>query len=149
MARSAPARKRGRRGFSIIAHTADTGIQAYGDDLRELFVNAARGLAHVITDLERIAERESREVAVTARDEEALLVAWLNELIYLFDAEGLLFHRFDVVDLTSTSIQATAYGERVDPARHAIKTGVKAATFHALRITQGSNGYTARVILDV
>ncbi len=84
-----------------------------------------------------------------APDPEALLVAWLNEFVFLFDTERLLFRRFDVKECTGTSIHARAYGEPADLARHDIKTGVKSATYHGLAIRRTKRGYSARVIVDI
>ena len=137
------------RGFRIIEHTADVGVEGYGRDLQELFANAARGLFQIITDLNSVRETEAHDVAATAMDREALLVAWLNEFVYRFDADNLLFRRFDIHELSDVAIQARAYGERVDPARHTMKTAVKSTTYHGLSITEDAEGYTARVIFDI
>jgi len=137
------------KGYRLIAHTADVGIEARGAGLPELFANAARCLFHVITDLGHIRLREIRDVEVSAPDREALLVAWLNEFLYLFDAENLVFRRFEVTELSETRIVARVHGERVDPERHPMKTGVKSATYHELKVWQDQRGYVARVILDI
>lgn len=115
----------------------------------DLFANAARGLFQLITELESIREVVERRIGAQAPDQDALLVAWLNELVYLFDTKHLLFRRFQIVQCSRTNIRAKAYGEPVDPKRHEIKTGVKSATYHGLAIRKGKNGYTARIIFDV
>ncbi len=135
-------------GFQILDHTADVGIRATGDDLAEAFANAARGMFSIITDLDAIHRLESHQVAVTAPDIEALLVNWLNELLYLFEVEGLLFVGFSIDSMTQRQLVATCVGERVDPQRHPIKTGVKAATYHALEVSQ-AHPYHVQVILDI
>ncbi len=77
--------------FEFIDHTADIGVIAYGADIKQVFANAARGLFSIITELDTVADKESRNIEITAPDLEALLVNWLNELIYLFEAKGILF----------------------------------------------------------
>ena len=104
-----------RKSYRILDHTADTGIVAYGTDLKQVFANAAKGLFSLITDLRKITERTSQNIAVTAVDRETLLVAWLNELVYLFDAKQMLFKRFEITDLTDTGLKARAYGEKANP----------------------------------
>ena len=98
------------RDFEIIEHTADVGIKAYGTDMKEAFVNAARGLFSLITELDDVEEIEYRDVEVTAPDQESLLVEWLNELIYLFDVENIIFRRFDITWLNDTQLRARSYG---------------------------------------
>ncbi len=120
--------------FEIIDHTADVGIVAYGADMSQAFANAARALFSLITELDDVAEVLYRDVELTAPDEEGLLVEWLNELIYLFDTENIIFKRFDIIELNHTQLKARSYGEKVDKSKHKLKTGVKAATYHMLRV---------------
>jgi SHS2 domain-containing protein len=136
------------RDFEIIEHTADVGIMAYGADVREAFVNAARGMFSLITELESIRQVEHRDIEVTASDVESLLAAWLNELIGLFDAENMLFSRFEITEFGDTCLRARAYGEPVDGSRHRLKVGIKAATYHMLEVDR-SNGGRVRVLFDI
>ena len=123
--------------FEIIDHTADVGIAAYGADMSQAFANAARALFSLITELDDVAEVLHRDVELTATDQESLLVEWLNELIYLFDTENIIFKRFDITQLNHTQLKARSYGEKVDKSKHKLKTGVKAATYHMLKVDKG------------
>lgn len=134
--------------FEFIEHTADVGIMAYGADVREAFVNAARGMFSLMVELESVREVEHRDIEVTAPDEESLLAAWLNELICLFDTENMLFSRFDITEFGDTHLRAKAYGEPVDSSRHRLKVGIKAATYHMLEVDQ-SDGGRVRVLFDI
>ncbi len=136
------------RDFEFIEHTADVGIRAYGADINEAFVNAARGLFSLITEIDDVEEVEYRDIDLTAPDQESLLVKWLNELIYLFDAENIVFKRFDITRLNNTQLKAGAYGEKVDNSKHKLKTGIKAATYHMLKIDK-SDGYKVQVLFDI
>ena len=134
--------------FELIDHTADVGIIAHGASINQAFANAARGLFSIITDLDDIREALHRDIEVTAPDQESLLVEWLNELIYLFDTENIIFNKFDITHLTNTQLKARIYGEKVDSSRHELKTGVKAATYHMLKVKK-NNGYQAQVLFDI
>ena len=138
-----------KKGFEIIDHTADVGIIAYGADLKQLFSNAALALFSLVTEPESIRQELQRDVKIISEDKGSLLVEWLNELIYLFDAEHILFSRFDIERLTNDGLKASCYGENVDPLRHKIRIGVKAATYHMLKIDKDSNGYRVQIILDI
>jgi len=137
------------RAFQVIDHTADVGIIAYGTDMKQVFSNAAFALFSLITQPETIEEDLQRKLEVVAEHRDSLLVEWLNELIYLFDAEHLLFRRFDIDSLTSNKLEATCYGERFNPLRHKLKLGVKAATYHMLKLDKRSNAYRAQVLFDI
>ena len=138
-----------KKAFEIIDHTADVGIVAYGADLAELFSNAALALFSLIIEPESVEEKLRRELKVSSEDRDSLLVNWLNELIYVFDAEHVLFCRFDIKTLSENMLQATCYGESFDPMKHKIKIGVKAATYHMLTLEENTGGYKARVIFDI
>lgn len=133
--------------FQLIEHTADTGLIAYGNNLAEAFSNAAYGLFSIITELNNVRETESQPVAVSAEDTESLLFNWLNHLIYIFDVERLLLKRFDITEFREHNLKATCWGERYDHSRHQLKLGVKAATYHMLKVDGEKN--RVRVIFDV
>ena len=91
------------RRFRLIEHTADIGLVAYGKSLTEAFANAAYGLFSLIVELNKVKEKESRKVTVQAQDTESLLFNWINELIYIFEVERLLFKSFDITEFTGQS----------------------------------------------
>jgi SHS2 domain-containing protein len=137
-----------KKDFEILDHTADVGIIAYGTDLSQAFANAARGLFSLITDLDDVEEILHRDAELTATDEENLLVEWLNELIYQFDTEGIIFKRFDIIRLDNTRLKARGYGEKVNKSKHKLKIGVKAATYHMLKVDKG-DGCRVQVLFDI
>jgi SHS2 domain-containing protein len=86
---------------------------------------------------------------LVSSDQEALLVDWLNHLLYLFDIDGFLGRDFQVVSLTPERLEARVTGESFDPERHPERTAVKAATFHQLSIAPAGDGWQATVVLDL
>jgi SHS2 domain-containing protein len=137
-----------KKDFEILNHTADVGIIAYGADMKQAFANAAKGIFSLITELDDVEEVLHRDAELTATDEESLLVEWLNELIYQFDTEGIIFKRFDITQLDNTRLKARGYGERINRARHKLKMGVKAATYHMLKVERG-DGCRVQVLFDI
>lgn len=133
--------------FELIEHTADTGLVAYGETLGEAYANAAFGLFSIIADLDNVRETESRRVTVSGPDLEGLLFEWLNELIYIFDVEAILFRRFDITEFGEGRLEAECYGEKYDPQRHNLKTGVKSATYHMMEVDAEKK--MVQVIFDV
>ncbi len=138
-----------KKDFEVIEHTADIGIAAYGADLKKVFTNTARGLFNLIAELDTVSEKNIYHIRVNAPDREALLVNWLNELINRYEAKEILFHRFTINTLTNTELKATGYGEKIDLAKHELKTQVKAANYHMLKIEQNKDGWETQVIFDV
>ena len=134
--------------FEIIDHTADAGIVAYGRDLQEAFASAAYGMFSLVTDLEMVREDTSFDIQVEAADREALLVSWLNELLYFFEVERFIPSRFEIERLDEDRLEAKVYGERIDLSRHQLNTAVKAATYHMLKIEE-EDGVRVQFILDI
>ena len=135
------------RGHRLVAHTADTGIEAWGATLDAAFEEAALGLSEIMIDPSAVEERVAHRIAIHGDDDGDLLVRWLNELVYLVDARGLVFHRF-VVELRPRALAATAYGEPLDLTRHQPRGAVKAATYHQVAVDPGPPA-RVRVIVDL
>ena len=137
--------------FQILEHTSEIGILAHGRTPTQVFSQAARGMFSFMVELDAVEEREVRGVEAEGPDVEALLVAWLNELIYLFDVEGMVFKNFHIQDMDDTHLKALCYGEKLDTERHRFSIGPKAATYHMLEVKKESEAsmWRARVILDI
>jgi SHS2 domain-containing protein len=135
------------RRYKLIDHTADTGLIAYGSSLAEAFGNAAYGMFSIIAELDRVRETETRRFEISSNDLEGLLFEWLNRLLYYFDVDMLLFRRFEISILPENRLKAICYGEKYDPLRHRLKTGVKSATYYMLKVDDIKN--EVRIIFDV
>lgn len=135
--------------YEAFEHTADIGLHAYAQTLPELFSNAAAGMESLMVAPEQIERRVSREISAEGHDLVSLLVAWLNELIFLFDTDYLLFNRFEISDFTGTRLRATVWGEPYDASRHELSSAIKAVTWHEASVESESEGYKARIIFDI
>src|SRR3990172_6864475 len=114
----ANARAGRRRRYRILEHTADVGIEAWGESAPEAFAAAAEAMYSLVARRRRVRERVEREVAVEGRDAGGLLGNWLLELLYITEVEGLVFRRFQVHELSPTGLRGTAFGEPLDAERH-------------------------------
>lgn len=138
-----------RQPYEVFEHTADIGLHAYGQTLPALFANAAAGMESLMVAPTQIEARVSREVSVEGHDLVALLVAWLNELVFLFDTEYLLLKQFEISDFTGTSLRATVSGEPYDSDLHDLSSAIKAVTWHEAEVRSEATGYRARIIFDI
>jgi len=130
-------------------HDADIGIRGYGTGISEAFAQTALALSAVITDPATIAPLTPIDFAIMASDQELLLVDWLNALIYEMATHKWLFSRFDV-RIEDSTMQARAWGERIDPARHKPAVEVKGATYTELRVARFDDGsWLAQCVVDV
>lgn len=131
------------------AHEADVGIRGIGADIRTAFEQAALALTAVVTDPASVHPAEKREFECDASDEELLLVDWLNALIYSMGTDFLLYSKFEVA-ISGTRLHASAWGEKLDIARHRPAVEVKGATFTELAVRQQAGGsWIAQCVVDV
>jgi len=103
----------------------------------------------LICEPDQVLDSICLEISVSADGHEALLVEWLNELLYLHDSYSMLFSRFLIRKITESTLEARAYGENIDFRRHQLVTDVKAATYHMLKLIRTEDGWMAEVIFDV
>jgi SHS2 domain-containing protein len=135
------------RGHEILEHTADVGILARGSTLEEAFASAAEGLAELMGAWFPDQGHE-RPIEVRSADREALLVAWMDELLYLHEAEDVVFGGFEVYGVGDRRLRARVLvAARGD--RELEDVGIKAATYHRLRVEPDGEGWLAQVYLDV
>ena len=132
--------------FEIIEHTADVGIVARGATLAELFEQAARGLADISGTWTPGAPEKTVQIDLDARDLEALMVDWLNELMYLQEIHDAHYASVDVTEMSEGRLQATI---GLSTGKEWTGTAVKAATFHKLLVERRSDEWYSRVYVDV
>jgi SHS2 domain-containing protein len=130
-------------------HTADLGLRVRAADLDTLFAEAAEALfAAIVEDLTTVRPLQQIDVQLSGSNREFLLFDWLKELLYRFDAEHLLFGRFEV-HVTADGLTGKAWGEALDRSRHEPEHEVKAITYHGLKVEQTPDGWLAEVIVDI
>lgn len=140
--------------YTELDHTADWAIRVWGDDLHALFRHAAEAMFE-LQGAAMAAEPElSLEVSCTGSDLEALLVAWLNELLFHSEMQDALWIEFQV-----RVVQAAPDTRATDPqwalgARIAGRRGrgplahVKAVTYYQLSVAQVDGRWEAVVTFD-
>src|SRR5262245_27570778 len=125
---------RSRGTWTPMEHTADIGFDLSAPTLKDLSETAAIALCDAMIDLDSVAPAQAHVVTVSAPYLEALLVRWLSEMLYLRDAQDLLLCRFDIEEMDEARLTARVWGEPFDAARHAVKTGIKAVTYHQIAV---------------
>ena len=137
------------RGYEFFEHTADVGLKATGRTLEELFHHAAQGLVELLVEESAISPKEMRVVTLSAPSVEALLHAWLSELIVWFDADRFVPGAYAFDELDETGLRAQVSGERFDPSRHLHGVEVKGVTRHQFHVTHTGGRWRATLIFDV
>ena len=130
-------------------HGADVGVRGLGHTKAAAFEQAALALVAVITDPARVAIQNTVPITCEAPDDELLLAAWLNAVVFEMAVRRMLFGRFHV-DLQGSRLQASAGGEAMSIERHEPAVEVKGATYTALQVARTSDGgWMAQTVVDV
>ncbi len=136
-------------GFELFDHTAEVGLRAWGPTPAAAFAAAAEGMFSVIVDPGTVRPTLWKDIAVEASDAPDLLVCWLNELLYLLDAELFVPVVFYIDAWSETSLTARAGGDTADRDRHAFRSAVKTVTYHRLSVAWRDDRWQVEAILDV
>ena len=136
-------------GFEQFEVEADVGIRAWGPTRAEAFVQAALGVLSLVADPASVAPRETREVRAQADGPELLLVAWIDECLYVHEIEAFVVSRVEVGACSDTVVHGRLHGEPLDVARHRLGTVVKGATLHGVSVQAHEGRHEVKIIVDV
>jgi SHS2 domain-containing protein len=138
--------------YEVLEHTADIRVKIFAESEKDLFENSAVCLFELLTDNKAEAQK-TRKIELTAANLEDLLILWLNELISVFYSYKFLPAEYKIlVEEISGAKKLTAsiIGAEFNPyADKNIKSEVKAATYHNLKINKDKAKITAEIIFDV
>lgn len=138
-----------RKKYRLIDHTADFGIHVFGDNLKDLFENAAHAMFDQITDINQLKGPDTYNIQVKGNDWPDLMVNWLRELLFLWTGKGLLVKHADIQTLSEYDLTATLSLDPFDPDRHTLKNELKAVTYHQIQVNKGPSGWEAKIIFDM
>jgi SHS2 domain-containing protein len=137
------------KNYEIFEHTADIGVRITGKDLKELFKNA--GLAIFQISSRKQFTKNKKHSVITIKQEaenlEELFVNWLNELLSLSAAKGLIFYNIKISRLEGNSLEAFCTGS--DISNYKVNIEIKAATYCELKVEKIGSSWAAKVIFDV
>lgn len=134
--------------WAHFSHDADIGVRGVGPTMADAFREAALALTAVVTSVDRVRPIVPVAIACRATTDDLLLVEWLNALIYEMSVRSMLFGAFDV-EIADGRLDATAWGEQVDVARHEPAVEIKGATMTALEVVPVPGGWRAQCVVDV
>ncbi len=131
-------------GYQEIPHTADWALQVWSPDLPGLFIQAAKGMAALMGM--QLNRQPAHEYAFTVQgvDAESLLVAFLNELLFVWETEGLGFESLRI-SISENYLNAVMMAVPVIK----VNKEIKAVTYHDLAISSSEDGFQTTIVFDV
>jgi tRNA nucleotidyltransferase (CCA-adding enzyme) len=136
-------------GWEHFPHGADIGIRGWGPTPAAAFEEAGLALTAIVVEPASVKREIAVDIALDAPTLDDLFVEWLNALIFEMATRQAAFGAFRV-RILNEHLQATAFGERIDPERHDVAVEPKGATYTALQVAQMQDGaWQAQCVVDV
>ncbi|MFH1397796.1 MAG: archease [Candidatus Omnitrophota bacterium] len=139
------------KNYRLIEHTADIGIKIEAETLKSLFRNSALAMFDIIAQKKnhfpKTPTLRKIKIKQNADNLEELFINWLNELLSLSSAKGLIFSNLRINKLGGNNLEAEVSGQGMS--NYEVNTEIKAATYHQLKLEQTKKGWKLEVIFDV
>jgi SHS2 domain-containing protein len=131
-------------GYEEVEHMADWALRVWAPNLSVLFCQAAAGMYALMGVEKHQTKPIQQTLYLEAVDMETLLVSFLSELLYRFEADGLSFNSIEL-DVQPFFLRAKLEGESGNSAQKLIK----AVTFHNLKILEVNDQFETQIVFDV
>jgi len=137
------------KGYRLLEHTADMGIEARAESCPKVLEKMARGLTMMLFGDSPVSASVVTKIHLHEEDSVELMVSWLNEILYWCEQNNLVSVASRIDALEEGELWATLSGEPFDQKRHHVERQVKAVTYHKATLKETSGGWYARVYVDL
>ncbi len=138
-------------GFKFLPHTADVKIQVEEKTLNRAFSTAALALKEVIAEQILVAPKIKKEIKIESENNESLLYDFLEQFLYLLDAQNFLLSKAPIVKIEKKgkklSLKANLIGDSTK--NYIFTNDVKAITYNEMKIEETKDKVTIVFVLDV
>ena len=133
--------------YKFLEHTADVKFQAFGKDVKEVFENSFLALKETICGKKKIKGKEKIKITAKGKDYESLLYGFLEEILYLIDAEEFVATKIKEMKIRRFRLTAILMGDKIKNYR--FTNSVKAITYNEMFIKKEKGRWISQVVLDV
>ncbi len=128
--------------------TADVAVEVWANTIEELFCDSALAVSEVMVDTATVEPLIEREISLSSNSLDMLLYDFLNEIVYLKDAQTLLFSKFEV-KINDLNLEAKLWGENINGEKHNLRIDVKAVTLYRFNLYFENGLWRAEFVLDI
>jgi len=135
--------------YKFLEHTADVKFQAQGETLEQAFIQSALALKETIAGKTKIKQNIKKQIKIKAKDKESFLYNFLEEFLFLLDAEDFIFSKISKIkiDEKNNELKAEVIGDKASD--YKFSNDVKAITYNQMFVKKQKNKYIVQVVLDV
>lgn len=140
-----------KKGYEFLEHTADVKFRAYGKNFEEALSNAGKATIALMTDINAIKQKKTKEVKIESRTKESLVYDFLEKLIFLIDTEGFLMKETKKIKVKQKNgtllLSAVLKGDIAK--NYDVHTYIKAVTYSDMLIDEGKKECIIQVVHDI
>ena len=133
--------------YKFLEHTADVKFRAEGSSLEEMFVAAAAAMNETVRGGLKILEQEEKGFEVEGKDQVGLLYNFLEEFLFLLDAEDFLVAKVKSVEIDDNKLKCVVVGDAAK--NYKFTNDVKAVTYSDMFVKEKGGKFVCEVVLDV
>jgi SHS2 domain-containing protein len=133
--------------FKFLEHTADIKFRAFGKNIDEVFDNSALALKEIICGKMKIKKKKEKIIKIKGKDFESLLYKFLEEIIYLLDAENFLISSIKEIKIKNLELKAVITGDEVK--NYKFTNNVKAVTYNEMFVKKEKGKWISQAVIDV
>lgn len=132
--------------YKILEHTADIGVQAFGKNVPELFLNNLKGMAH-ITKPDFKDQKVKVDFEIKADDFESLLIEFLSEALYFSDVRDEVYEEVEFKEFNTDKyiIKGAFKGKKIK----GLGLEIKAVTWHDALVEKKKDFWTSKILFDI
>ena len=135
--------------YKFLEHTADVKFQATGKTIEEAFKGAFQAMQETITKGVKIKSAEEKNIEVGGKDFESLLYKFLEEFLYLLDAENFLASDVKKIKINTGKFRLNAVISGDKASSYKFTNDVKAITYNKMFVKKEKNKFIIQAVLDV
>lgn len=134
------------KSFEFMKHTGDVKFKAYGNSLNQMFENCCLAVSSVFSKGKKIKSLKEKKLFVSGKDYESLLYKFIEELIYLFDAENFVVSKAKI-KVEDSKLEAIVYGD--ESKNYKELDAIKSPTYAEMYIKNKNKVWECQVVVDV
>ena len=136
-------------GYEFLDHTADVKFRASGKSVDEVFEEAGNALIQTIKGGVDVKASLLKQISVHGDDLENLLYNFLEEFLFLLDAEDFLVSSVKeiAIDKEAFELKAVVVGDSAK--NYKFTNDVKAVTYSEMKVYEKGGEFFSEVVLDV
>lgn len=134
-------------GYKFVSHTADVKFEAEGKTLEEVFMYSAEALFESIYDKLKISRKLEKNIEVEGEDNLSLLYSFLEEFLFLLDAENFVCSKIKDLKIYNNKLTAIVVGDKAS--NYKFTNDVKAVTYSDMKVEMVKDKWVAVGVFDV